>query len=388
MPLLISYSGKNVLARKLTTALTLSGITLVVFVFCGMLMLTHGLEQTLVGTGYDENCIVIRRSSKSEIMSIVDREMANIIRTDPAIAIDSAGLPLCASEILVLINRPKRKSDKPSNVPVRGVMKASWAIRPGLKLIEGRMWKPGTSEIIAGAKVAGTFQGCGMGETVRFGMREWTVVGIFSSAGSGFESELWGDVDQLMDAFGRPVFSSVTMKLNSPADLPAMKSRLENDPRLTIELQAEKEYYANQTQALSAIISILGVAISIVFSLGAMVGAMITMYASVAGRTVEIGTLRALGFSRRSVLSAFLFESVLISLLGGAIGVTAAFFLRYLSVSTTNWDTFSELAFSFEMSPSIAANSLFFAIVMGIIGGFLPAVRAARLKTISALRAK
>jgi len=250
------------------------------------------------------------------------------------------------------------------------------------------MWKPGTSEIIAGAKVARTFRGCGMGETVRFGMREWTVVGIFSSAGSGFESELWGDVDQLMDAFGRPVFSSLTMKLNSPEDLPAMKSRLENDPRMTIELKAEKEYYADQTRTLTAIISILGVAISIVFSLGAMVGAMITMYASVAGRTVEIGALRALGFSRRSVLSTFLIESVIISLLGGVVGVTGAFFLRYLSVSTTNWDTFAELAFSFEMSPSIAAISLLFAIVMGIIGGFLPAVGAARLKIVSALRAK
>lgn len=387
MPLLISYSGRNVLARKLTTALTLTGIALVVFVFSGMLMLTHGLNQTLVGTGYDDNCIAIRRSSKTEIQSIIDRGMAGIIRTDPAIARDSTGLPLCTSEILVLINQPKRISDKPSNVPVRGVMKTSWTIRPSLKLTEGRMWRPGTSEIIAGAAVAKTFQGCGMGETVRFGMREWTVVGIFSSAGSGFESELWGDVDQLMDAFGRPVFSSLTMKLNSPEDLPAMRSRLENDPRLTIELQSEKEYYANQTKALTAIISTLGVAISIVFSLGAMVGAMITMYASVAGRTVEIGTLRALGFSRRSVLSAFLIESVIISFLGGVLGVTAAFFLRYLSVSTTNWDTFSELAFSFEISPSIAANSLLFAIVMGIAGGFLPAVRAARLKIVNALRA-
>lgn len=388
MPLLISYSGRNVLARKLTTVLTLSGIALVVFVFSGMLMLIHGLKQTLVGTGYDDNCIAIRRASETEIQSIIDREMAGVIRTDPAIAIDSEGLPLCTSEILVLINQPKRQSDKPSNVPVRGVMETSWTIRPDLKLVEGRMWKAGTSEIIAGAKVAQTFRGCGMGETVRFGMREWTVVGIFSSAGSGFESELWGDVDQLMDAFGRPVFSSLTMKLNSPEDLSAMKSRLENDPRLTIELKAEKEYYADQTRTLTAIISILGVAISIVFSLGAMVGAMITMYASVAGRTVEIGTLRALGFSRRSVLSTFLIESVIISLLGGVIGVTAAFFLRYLSVSTTNWDTFAELAFSFEMSPSIAAISLLFAIVMGIVGGFLPAVGAARLRIVSALRAK
>lgn len=388
MPLLISYSGRNVLARKLTTVLTLSGIALVVFVFSGMLMLIHGLKQTLVGTGYDDNCIAIRRASETEIQSIIDREMAGVIRTDPAIAIDSEGLPLCTSEILVLINQPKRQSDEPSNVPVRGVMETSWTIRPDLKLVEGRMWKAGTSEIIAGAKVAQTFRGCGMGETVRFGMREWTVVGIFSSAGSGFESELWGDVDQLMDAFGRPVFSSLTMKLNSPEDLSAMKSRLENDPRLTIELKAEKEYYADQTRTLTAIISILGVAISIVFSLGAMVGAMITMYASVAGRTVEIGTLRALGFSRRSVLSTFLIESVIISLLGGVIGVTAAFFLRYLSVSTTNWDTFAELAFSFEMSPSIAAISLLFAIVMGIVGGFLPAVGAARLRIVSALRAK
>jgi len=222
MPLLISYSLKNVRARRLTTSLTVLGMGLVVFVFCAAWMLSHGLSETLVATGYDENAIVIRRSSQTEVQSILYRDQAAIIKTDPGVAVGSDGTAQFANEILVLITQPKRGTTgtgASSNVPVRGVSELSFGLRPNMKLVEGRMWRPGTSEIIAGRKVANGFEGCGLGEQVRFGTRDWTVVGVFESDGSGFESELWGDVEQLMDAFGRPVYSSLTFKLADTSQL-------------------------------------------------------------------------------------------------------------------------------------------------------------------------
>ncbi len=388
MGLLLAYSYRNLFTRKLTTILTVFGIGLVVFVFCAVLMLANGLREKLVDTGYNDNVIVIRRASQTEVQSIIYRDMANIIKSDPAVQREADGSPLFTNEIFVLITQKKRGADNSGNVPVRGVTETSLKLRPDMKIVQGRMWREGTSEIIAGAKVAETFQGCGLGETVRFGMRDWTVVGIFESHGSGFESELWGDVNQLMDAFERPVFSSLTMKMTAPSDFDAMKERLENDQRLAVEVKREKDYYAEQSEYTSMYIKVLGIIVSVVLSLGAMVGAMITMYASVANRTIEIGTLRALGFRRRTVLKAFLTESVLIALIGGLLGVAGASFLTYLEVSTTNWNTFAELAFSFEVSPPIIVGSLVFALVMGIVGGFLPAVRASRLRIVNALRAK
>lgn len=388
MTLLISYSYKNVFARRLTSILTIAGIALVVFVFCAVLMLSHGLRTALVETGLKDNVIAIRRASQTEVQSIIPRDMANTIKADAAIAVDADGSPLFTNEILVLINQPKRGTDEPSNVPVRGVTEYSRKLRPNMRLVDGRMWREGTSEVIAGAKVAATFQGCGLGETLRFGTRDWTIVGIFETGGSGFESEIWGDVDQLMDAFGRPVFSSLTMRLTSPNEFEAMKERLESDPRLTVEIMPEREYYLEQSRFTSLFISVMGIAVSIIFSLGAVVGAMITMYSSVANRTIEIGTLRALGFSRTKVLSAFLLEAVIISIIGGLLGLLTASLLRFVEVSTTNWNTFAELAFSFEISWNIVGGALLFAVLMGIVGGFLPAVRASRFRIVNALRAK
>ncbi|MEW5993009.1 MAG: ABC transporter permease [Candidatus Zixiibacteriota bacterium] len=388
MGLLLAYSFRNIFTRKLTSILTIVGIALVVFVFAAIFMLANGLYQTLVDTGYDENVIVIRKASQTEVQSIIYRDMANVIKADQAIQRIDDGACLFTNAILVLITQPKRGSEETSNVPVRGVAEKSISLRPDFKLIEGRMWRPGTSEIIAGAKAAKGFQGCGLGETVRFGMRDWTVVGVFELDNSGFESELWGDVEQLMDAFHRPVYSSLTFRLESPSEFTVVKERLENDPRLAVEVQREKEYYAEQSEFTATFLKGVGIGVCFFLALGAVFGAMITMYASVANRTVEIGTLRALGFRRRTVLRAFLVESVLIALIGGAIGILVAYFLRYVEISTTNWNTFAELAFSFEMSPSIAISAMVFAILMGIAGGFFPAVRAASLRIINALRAK
>lgn len=388
MRLLAAYSLRNVLARRLTSTLTVIGVALVVFVFCAVLMLSNGLRQTLVDTGFDENAIVIRKASQTEIQSILPRDMANVVKSDPAVAVGADGSPMVSGELMVLINQPKRESDEPSNVPIRGVSPNSMTIRPNIKLVEGRMWKPGTSEIIAGAKVARTFRGCGLGETVRFASRDWTVVGVFETGGSGFESELWGDYDQLAQAFQRPIYSSITVRVANQADFEAMRFRLENDPRVTVDIKREKEYYAEQSNFTRTYINVLGLIISIIFSAGATVGAMITMYASVAGRKTEIGTLRALGFSRTTVLSTFLVESVFMGLIGGSIGIAAATMLRRLEVSTTNWDTFAELAFSFETSWEIVVGALVFAVVMGLAGGFLPAVQASQMRIIEALRSK
>src|SRR3990172_8982413 len=381
-----SYSIRNLWARRLTTLLTASGISLVVFVFTAVLMLAYGLEKTLVETGSNDNAIVIRHGAESEIMSLIDRSAANVIKSQPEIAIDSQGKPLAVSEVVVLISLPKRATHKPSNVLIRGGSPESLLMRPQIKLIAGRLYQPGLSQAIVGAAVAKRFHGIGLGETIRFAMRDRTVVGLFEAQGSGFDSEIWVDEDQLMQAFRRPVFSSLILRLSSPADFSSLRARLEADPRLNVEVKREKQFYADQSRLMATFIRILGIFVTIIFSIGAMIGAMITMYAAVANRTVEIGTLRALGFTRRSILWAFWVESLLLSLIGGSAGLVLASFLQTVTISLVATASFSELAFRFSLSPAIAMESIAFALIMGFLGGFLPAVRAARQNIVLALR--
>ncbi len=383
----LSYTIRSLFKHKTVTILTIIGISLVVFVFAGSFMLSRGLGATLVASGYDENAIVIRKSSQTEVQSILYYDQANIIKTIPEIARDANGDLLYTNEIYVLISLDNRNGEGSSNVPVRGVTDKSLTLRPRVKLIEGRMWEDPGSEIIAGKATARSFQGAGLGETVRFGARDWTIVGIFDAEGSSFDSELWGEINQMSDAFRRPIYSSLTFRMQDTLQFAAMKDRLENDPRLPIEVLREKQYYKQQSEFVTTFISYAGGVISFIFSLGAIVGAMITMYAAVANRVREIGTLRSLGFSRISILTSFLIESVFISLAGGLLGIAAAYSLQTIEVSTLNWDTFSEIAFNFYMSWEIAITSIIFAVVMGIVGGFLPAVHAARLKIVEALKA-
>ncbi len=383
----VMYSFRNLWTRRLATTLTAGGIALVIFVFAAVLMLAYGLEKALVSTGSEDNAIVIRRGAQSEMMSMIDRDAANIIKTQPEIRRDTSEKPSAAPEAVVLINLPKRSTHKPSNVQIRGVSPESLTIRSQIKMTRGRLWQPGLSEVIVGTAVAERFQGIGLGETIHFGMRDWTVVGLFESAGSGFESEIWVDVEQLIQAFRRPVFSSVTLQLSSPAEFSSLKQRLEADPRLNVEVKREKQYYADQSEMMATFIRILGIFVTVIFSIGAMIAAMITMYAAVANRTVEIGALRALGFSRRSILTVFLIESIFLSLIGGSAGLFIAAFLQALTISTTNFATFSEIAFRFTLSPVIVLESILFALIMGLLGGVLPAFRAARLNIVQALRA-
>ena len=387
MKIPLSYIARNLWARRLTTTLTAGGLALVVFVFATVLMLDEGLRKTLVTTGEYDNVVLIRRSSETEVQSGVYRDQASIAASHPAIALGQDGEPMVSRETVVLIALNKRGSDKPSNVVIRGVSPIGLTLRPQVKLSAGRMFRPGSSEIIAGSGIAKRFVGAGIGETLHFGQRDWTVVGTFDAGNSGFDSEIWGDVDQLMQAFRRPVYSSLIARLSDSARFESFKQEIETNPRLTLEAKREQNFYADQSKALSTFISILGLTLSIIFSIGAMIGATITMYASVANRVAEIGTLRALGFRRRNILSAFLLESLLLAVLGGVVGLLLASFMQFLSFSTTNFQSFSELAFGFTLNPEIAAKAIVFALVMGFVGGFLPAVRAARMKIVDSLRA-
>jgi ABC-type lipoprotein release transport system permease subunit len=387
MSIPLSYVARNLAARKVTTLLTAGGLALVVYVFATVLMLDAGLRQTLVGTGLWDNVSVIRRGSDTEVQSAVDRVQADVIESQPEVALGPQGERLISKETVVLISLNKRGSQKPSNVIIRGVGAMGLTVRPQVHLVEGRMFQPGSSEIIAGRSIGQRFNGAGIGERLRFGMRDWTVVGYFDAGKSGFDSEIWGDVDQLMQAFRRTVYSSVVFHLIDPNAFDAVKARLETDPRLTVDAKRESVYYAEQSEQLSMFIRYLGITLSVIFSTGAIIGAMITMYASVASRTGEIGTLRALGFRRGSILWAFLLESLLLGGVGGIAGIAAASLMQWVSFSTTNFQTFSELAFSFTLTPGIAVSSLAFAVVMGLLGGFLPAARAARLSIVDALRA-
>jgi len=383
----VSYVARNLFARKLTTLLTAGGMALVVYVFATVLMLAAGLRETLVATGLDENVVVIRRASQTEVQSGIDRSQAAIVETIPEIATGEGGQKLVSKETVVLINLPKRDSGKASNVVIRGVTPNGLLLRPQVKLVEGRMPHPGTAEIITGRSIANGFTGAGIGETMRFATRDWTVVGIFDAGRTGFDSEIWGDAEQMMQSFRRVAYSSMLFRLADSDAFERVKETIESDPRLTLEAKRERQFYTDQSEALSKFIRYLGTSISAIFSVGAIIGAMITMYASVASRTSEIGTLRALGFSRAAILIAFLGESLLLGIVGGVIGLIAAAFMQAITISTTNFQTFAELAFSFSLTPSIIAASLLFAVVMGFLGGFLPAARAARMKIVDALRA-
>jgi len=362
-------------------------MALVVFVFAAILMLSEGLRKTLVETGSYDNVIVIRKGSSSEVMSGVTRDQASIIGTTSEAAIGADGQPLLAKEMVVLITLPKKGTNALSNVVIRGIGATSLALRPQVRLAEGRMPTLGLSEIIAGRSIAERFKGSGIGEVLRFGMRDWKVVGIFDAGNSGFSSEIWGDADQLMQAFRRTVYSAVLFKLRDPSAFESVKKRIESDPRLTVEAKRENRFYAEQSERMARFLRILGTTLTIIFSLGAIIGAMITMYSAVATRTGEIGTMRALGFKKISILGAFIVEALFLGLIGGCLGLFLASFLQLFTISTMNFQTFSELAFSFTLTPDIVWKGLGFSLFMGFVGGVLPAIRASRMNIVDSLRA-
>ncbi|MDP2847702.1 MAG: ABC transporter permease [Humidesulfovibrio sp.] len=388
MASLVTYSLRNLLARRLTTALTAGGMALVVFVFAAVLMLAEGLHATLVQTGSANNALVFRKGSKSEIESIVERSVAPIVEMRAQVARSADGSPLAAREVVVLMSLTKRGTNKAANVILRGIGEKSLELRPQVQLVSGRMPRFGSTEILAGLSLSRRFEGAGLGEKLRFGMREWTVVGVFDAGASGFSSEIWGDAEQFMSAFRRQAYSQVLARIEGgEAGFAAFRAGIESDPRLKLETKPETVFYAEQSEMMSKFLRIMGVSLTAIFSIGAMIGAMITMHSAVAGRTGEIGTLRALGFQRRAILMAFVMEALLLGFLGGAVGLVAASGLQLFTISTMNFQTFSELAFGFSLTPGIIAVSLGFGTAMGLLGGLIPAVHAARIKIVDALRA-
>jgi len=387
MKIPVSYIFRNLWARKLTTMLTAAGMGLVVFVFAAVLMLDAGLKKTMVGTGSLDNVLAIRTGSETEIQSGVTRDQAGLLEAMPQVARSKDGNPMVSKESLVLISLVKAGQDKGSNVVTRGVSPMGVALRPQVKLIEGRMFRPGSSELVVGRNISREFNGAEIGQSLRFAQRDWVIVGIFDGGGSAFDSEVWGDVEQLMQAFRRMNYSSVLLQLAQTDRFDALLKAIAGEVRLTIDAKREQIFYEDQSRALSLFITILGNVLTVIFSIGAIIGAAITMYASVAMRTSEIGTLRALGFRRPSILAAFLGESLLLGLVGGLAGLFFATFLQAITVSTLNFQSFSQLAFSFTLTPKIVVQTLLFSMFMGFVGGFLPAMRAARMKIVDSLRA-
>ncbi len=386
MRLFLTYNLRNLLTRRFTTALTATGMAFVVFVFSSVQMMSEGLKKTLVDTGSFNNVIVLRKGSQAEVQSAIERQKALIIETFPEIGISPQGMPLCAKELVVLINLYKKDGDKPSHVVIRGIDKASLLLRDRVRLITGRMPLPGSSEIVVGSAIKKRFKGLSIGERLRFGLREWTVVGIMDAGNTGFSSEIWADIDTLMQTFRRPFYSCIVFRLRNPQDFTSVKERIEDDPRLGLMAKREVEFYREQSEVMARFLRILGNSLAIVFSIGAIIGAMITMYAQVANRIQDIGTLRALGFQKRDILMGFLIESIILSLVGGIAGIFFASLLQFLEVSTLNWQTFSELAFRFNLTLGISLKAIAFSLFMGILGGILPSLRASRINIVEALR--
>lgn len=387
MKIPFKYTFRSFKTRKTTAVITVAGVAMVVFVFTAALMMAYGVEKTLVSTGSPDNVMIVRKSSQGEISSIVDGEAQNVIRTLPHIAKAEDGSQLVSSEPVVVINL-EIKSGGMSNITVRGVSPHVYKLREQVKLVEGRLFNPSLRELIVGKSINKKFNNADIGSKIKFAGDTWTVVGIFEASGSGFESEVWGDAKQLLSSFNRGAsVSTMTLKLDDMNNFAAFAKEFDTDKRLLqFEPKIEQKFFEEQSELLAGFIRVLGIFITVIFSFGATIGAMITMYSAVANRTVEIGTMRSLGFSRRNILGAFLMESLFIAIVGGAIGLLLASFLQFFSLSTLNWSSFAELSFSFALSTEIIISSLIFASAMGIIGGFLPSVRAARMNIVTSLR--
>ncbi len=387
MPLI--YNLRHLLVRKISTLFTALGIALVVFIFTSMLAFVQGLRTALVATGRPDNMIIMRGGATAEIQSYVSREDAALIRGLPEVAHDSAGEPLITTDLVVVINHAKRSGvNEPTNVNVRGISSQAFALRPRVRVVEGRAFRPGLGEVIVGRNLSRRVRDTSLNDTIRFGGQPWKVVGIFEAGGSAYESEIWGDVEQFMPALDRPGYQSVTLRLADPGSFEAVKHRLESEPQLEVQVQRESDYYSKQSQGLVAILRMLAIFIGSVMSIGAVFGALNTMYAAVAARTREIGTLIALGFTPGSVLRSFLVESLIIAGGGGVIGALLALAIAGgRSTGTTNWDSFSEITFRIAVTPQVMAAGIAFALFMGLVGGLWPARRAARMPVAEAIRA-
>jgi len=385
MKIPILYNLRSLRARPVSTLTTAAGMALVVAVFVAMMALSTGFRAALTGTGSPDNVLVLRKGANAEMSSGLGRDAVNVVAGMPFIARNEAGDPLVTAETFVVVSL-HRFDGGLANVVVRGVGKRALEVRRGVHIEAGRKFRPGTNEVIVGRRLSGRFPNAEVGDTLHFGGRAWSVVGRFSANGSAFESEIWGESEQLMPVFRGQVFQSITFRMRDPAAFPSVKAALEEDPRLSVDAFREVAFYENQSVILGTILRFIAVFVSGVMAIGAVFGAVNTMYSSVASRAAEIGVLRTLGFKPRSVLASFLLEAVLIALVGGLAGCLLVLPINGLVTSTTNWDSFSEVAFAFRVTPGLLAAGLGFGVMMGLVGGFLPARRAATQPVTEALR--
>lgn len=370
-----------------SSAVAVVGIAGVVVVFVAVLSIAQGFRAAMTSAGDPRTAIVMRSGSDSELSSGLGREETQIVKDAPGVARGPDG-PIASAELFVIVNHPKRSTGTDANVPMRGVQAAAFAVRPNLRLVEGRMFQPGRNEIIVGRAAAGQFSGLEVGRDVRWGESTWKVVGMFEANGAIPESEIWCDASVLQGAYRRgDTFQSVYVLLESPEALTTFSNTLSRDPRVNVSVQRETEYLAEQSSTLNTVITTIGFAIAVLMAIGAVFGAINTMYTAVANRTREIATLRALGFGALAIVASVLTEAAVLAVLGGVLGGALAWvvFDGY-QTSTMNWQSFSQVAFAFRVTPTLLVQGLFCALVMGLVGGLLPAVRAARLPIVNALR--
>lgn len=388
MAIPISYNIRSVGARWATAVVSVLGIAGTVGVFLAMLAMARGFQATLIASGSPDNAIILRAGADTEMTSAINHEQVRIIGDAPEIARASDGSALISPEVVVIGAFPLMTTGTDANVQIRGLHERVLEVRPIIRVTEGRFFQPGLAELVVGKYAVNTYRGFDLGETIEIGGQEWRVVGIFSTGGSAFDSEIWCDANLLNQTFSRPegIFQSVTARLVSQGDFSSLKDTLTTDPRLTVDVTSEQAYYAKQSQAVSNLIRALGFLVAFVMAIGAVFGALNTMYSAVAARAREIATLRALGFGGFSVVTSFVVESVLIALIGGVLGCLAVLPLNGFTAGTMNWQTFSHLAFAFKVTPSLMFWGLAFAAFMGLVGGLLPALRAARMPVATALR--
>lgn len=383
----LKYNVGNLRARRGSTLLTIVGIGIVIGVMIAMLALYNGVLAATVSSGSKSNILVMREGAEAELSSWVTKDAFRIIRSLPGIAtFGPDNQPLLSPELVILFKLPKKDDPKGSNVTVRGVTPAAFAIRPYVKIVSGRMFRPGTNELIVSRRISDRFTNVGVGDSFKFGPQTWNVVGVFEAGGTSFDSEIWTDVNYLGDARKRTdSYSTVLIRPVDSTAMASLKSALQNDNRLKLNPKTEYQYYADQTQAFGGIRFLIGI-VTFFMIIGASLGTMNSMFSAVASRGREIATLRALGFKRRSIILSIALESAFIALLGGLAGLLFALPVNFLSTGTTNFQTFSEVAFNFKVDGGVALNGLILALIAGLVGGLLPALRAARMPITRALR--
>jgi putative ABC transport system permease protein len=383
----LTYNLRSLRARWTSTVVAVLGVAGTVGVFVAMLSLARGFKATLVASGSAQNAIVRRAGSTSEMESMVTLDQTRVIEDAPGVERGSAG-PLVSPEVVVVAPFPLRRTGTDANVQVRGVSPKVLSVRDSVRITAGRFFQAGLYELVVGRNVAQSYVGFELGKTVRFGGGSWTVVGVFDAGGSAFDSELWCDAHVLNQVYQRPrnFFQAVTVRLTSSEALTRFKDALTSDPRVTVQVDREVDYYEKQSRQLTRLITILGAIVAVVMGIGAVFGALNTMYSAVAERSREIATMRALGFGTGSVVLSFVFESLCIAFVGGLLGCVAVLPLNGLTTGAINWQTFSHLAFAFRVSPSLLGSGLIFALLMGLVGGVPPAIRAARQRVAIALR--